>query len=414
MWIWPLTVRGTGALVLAIACFVVAAEFGVGGLVYFGVLLLAVVASSVATLYFVRRTETVSRSFDPDVASVGQETTVQVRVGVRTALPSAQGGWREELSTGLSGEARGVFPAVSSGFGAGGRAITFDYRIRADRRGVRGVGPLLITATDPFGFARRRHVLGSRTPLTVTPTIVDLAAPADLPGDPGGSLHASTNQIGEGTDNLIPRSYVPGDSMRRIHWRSSAHHDALMVRQEEQESTPEATIVFDRGAQRWSADAFRTPGADPRFESGVTACVSAAARLVREGFTVTIIDSDGTPLAEQIEAGDGAGIESLALDFATVTARRDDHLAALPALFTGIMAGPVIVIVGSFDEKDADVLAPLAHHSALPILMAVTPLGDALAHAAQTGWRTAAISPDDDLARAWASATDRGVSHVNA
>ena len=55
--------------------------------------------------------------------------------------------------------------------------------------------------------------------------------------------------------------------MRRIHWRATAHRDELMVRQEEQESTPEATVVLDRGVLRWSPEALRAPGADAGFEA---------------------------------------------------------------------------------------------------------------------------------------------------
>lgn len=46
---WPLTVRGTGALVLAIACFVLAHEFGIVELQYFGILLSAVIVAGVAS-----------------------------------------------------------------------------------------------------------------------------------------------------------------------------------------------------------------------------------------------------------------------------------------------------------------------------------------------------------------------------
>ena len=54
-----------------------------------------------------------------------------------------------------------------------------------------------------------------------------------------------------------------------------AHRDVLMVRQEEQESTPEASVVIDRGAARWGAEAMFAPGTDPAFELGVVMCVSA-------------------------------------------------------------------------------------------------------------------------------------------
>jgi len=40
--LWPLTARGTGAVALAVACFVIANEVGIVELMYFGILLVAV------------------------------------------------------------------------------------------------------------------------------------------------------------------------------------------------------------------------------------------------------------------------------------------------------------------------------------------------------------------------------------
>jgi len=68
--------------------------------------------------------------------------------------------------------------------------------------------------------------------------------------------------------------------------------------------------------------------------------------------------------------------------------------------------------VGQFDAADAALLGPVAHHSSLPLLFAVAPVGDALSRAAASGWHVAAIPPDADLALAWQSAVERGVGHV--
>jgi len=410
---WPLTLRGTGAVVLGILCFVLAHEFVVPELIYVSVLLLVVVAASIVTLYVVRRSESVVRSFLPDVATVGQEVAVRARVQIRSPLPVAQGHWRDELPKGMTGDASGRFPATASGMGLGGRAIDLEYRVTPAVRGVHPVGPLTVSSTDPFGFARRRNTVGHPAPLTVAPQAVELGALTDLPGEAGGSMHSTTNQLGQGADNLIPRHYVPGDSMRRIHWRASAHRDELMVRQEEQETTPEAVVVLDRGGARWADEAVRAPGQDPGFESAVTACVSVTARLVREGYRVTVIDTEGVELAEPIDGGDASGIDRLLTGFALVTAlRRPSDPAHLVRLFAGVQTGPLVVIMGRCEDADADVLAPLPHHSSLPVLLLVAPLQDAVARAAATGWRVAAIPPDADLAAAWTGVVDRGGRRV--
>ena len=73
--------------------------------------------------------------------------------------------------------------------------------------------------------------------------------------------------------------------------------------------------------------------------------------------------------------------------------------------------GPVVLIVGRFDPADAEAVAPLVHHSTLPLLLRGRPR-------AATRWivppssagGSATIGPDADLAAAWTGAVDRGVS----
>lgn len=414
--VWPLTVRGTGALVLAIACFIVAGEASLVELVYFGILLLAVVVASVASLYVGRRTDAVSRALVPDVVPVGSEARVSVRVEVRTALPTAPGTWRDALPKGLRGRPEGPFPALGSGLRGGerggARSIDLVYAVVGARRGIHALGPLTVRSSDPFGLARRTVVFSQRTPVTVAPAIVDLPPLVDYAGATGGMLHTTTDQLGQGADNLVARPYAPGDSMRRIHWRATAHRDELMVRQEEQESTPEATVLIDRAALRWSPEALRAPGADPGFEAGISACVSAVARLVHDGYAVEVLDTEGTVLVERIDGGDMTEVDAMLVQFATVTAHRDDALPRLSRMFAGVSTGPVVLVVGRLDPADAVAIGPVSHNSALPLLLCTSPMGDALDIAADHGWHVAAIGPDHDLAMAWANAIGRGVHHV--
>lgn len=408
--LWPFTLRGTGAIVLAIACLVFAGELGVPALLYFGIFLLVAVAASLVSLYTVRIGPTVTRSMSHEVAAVGSTATVEVRVDVRAAFPSSPGSWRDVLPTAFSGRAEGVFPALGSGFVGSDGVVELAYAVTGIHRGVHALGPLTITTRDPFGFTRRTRIVGGRTPVTVVPAVVDLSPLVSSAGEAGSTLQTSTSHIGQGTDNLIPRPYEPGDSMRRIHWRATAHRDSLMVRQEEQESTPEATVVLDLGGLRWETEAGVKPGVDPGFETAITAAVSTAARLLREGYAVEVIGSDGAEITEPLDSE--SDLDELLVRCATLTTARDDHLEDLPRLVAAVTTGPLVLITGRFDPADAEMLAPVPHHSALPVLFAVAPVGDALERAERTGWRTATLAPDGDLAAAWEQTAERGVSRV--
>lgn len=410
--LWPLTLRGTGALVLAIASFVVAHEAGLVELIYFGVLLLAVLGASLASLWLTRRIDAVSRSLSPDVATVGRESVVTVRVGTRSALPASPGTWEDVVPAGLEGRARGVFPAVGSGMRRGERSVDLRYTVVGSIRGVHPLGPFTLTATDPFGFARRRVRVGAKTRVTVAPRVVDLPALPPSAGEAGGMLQTATAQLGQGADNLVARPYAPGDSMRRIHWRATAHRDTLMVRQEEQESSPEATVVLDLGADHWSAEAARTPGSDTGFETAVSAAISAVARLVHDGYSVEVIDSDGTTISEAILGGETHEIDALATQFATLTARPGRGLAHVAGMFAGLQTGPVVVVTGRMRLGDAEALAPLAQHCSLAVLLATAPSADAIARLRTLGWHAAAAPGESDLVEAWETAMERSVDRV--
>jgi len=408
---WPLTLRGSGAAVLAVAALVIAQRAGIPELMYFGVLMTALLAAAAATLVIARRTDRVTRTVSPDVTEVGASAEVVVRVGLQTALPTAPGHWADTLPAGLSGRASGPFPATTSSLGRDTVPVRLSYEIVAHERGVHALGPLEVVTTDPFGLIRRRFALGHPTPITVAPAIVDLAPLPPTGGEAGGTRQSSALQLGQGVDNLVARPYAPGDSMRRIHWRATAHRDTLMVRQEEQESSPAALVVLDRALSRWAPAAGLLSGGDAGFETAVSACVSAVARLVHEGFTVDVVDSDGELLADPVAGGEDGEARALAASFASMAARVDGPSDRVVPAAAAVMLGPVVVITG--DPAQGAPLAPgaFAQRSGLPILLMVSERADL--HAVRAaGWRAASLRPGGSIAAAWADATERGLVGV--
>jgi uncharacterized protein (DUF58 family) len=410
---WPLTLRGTGALLIAIVSFFVARELGIVELMYIGCLLLALLVAGFAVLHIGRRVGQAGRTLRPDIVPVGSTARVHARVSMRSIVPFGAVRWSDGLPTSLEGEARGDASGFATRAAGVDQPLDIAYSARAVRRGVWSIGPLTLRTTDPFGLVRRTHRAAGDTRIVAVPATIPLPHVAISAGEAGGALHASTDQLGQGADNLIARPYAPGDSMRRIHWRATAHRDALMVRQEEQESTPAATVLLDLGAPRWDPSARHGTGEDPAFEAALSACVSIVLRFARDGYQVDIVDTDGTPLCEPLAGVDAPeDVEQMLVRFASFTSRRDDTLPGLARLYAGAQARPVVLITGILRLQDADALAPLAHHSSLPILLATTPSADALARATQAGWRTAAIGPDTDLADVWSEVADRGAHRV--
>ena len=409
--LWPFTLRGTGAVLLAVAGFAIAQRAGIPELLYFATLLVALLAVSAIALLLTRGRGAVSRVVTPETPEVGGSATVVMRAGLSSALPTGPARWNDTLPTGLTGRAHGTSASLASTISGTTGTIEVRYDVIGAARGIHSIGPLEVTTTDPFGLVRRRIALGRTTPVTVAPAIVDLAPLPSSSGEAGGTRQTAALQLGQGADNLVARPYAPGDSMRRIHWRATAHRDTLMVRQEEQESSPAATVVIDRALSRWSPLAAHAPGGDPAFETAVTACVSAVAHLVHEGYTVDVVDSDGTLLADPVEGGDDVEARAAAAGFASLRARVDDASHRVVPATASALLGPVVVITGDLQPEDRAALGEMGTHSALPVLIVVAEHAE-LDAVRVAGWRAAHLRPGADVALAWDDAMEQGHARV--
>lgn len=365
-------------------------------LLYVAVLLFLLVVLAALVVHVPRRGGQVTRRISTDLLTVGEESQVSVRFDLR-ALRVPHGIWRDQLPPSVTGEAAGEFPTDNG--------THIRYAITGARRGVWPVGPLVLRTIDPFGFSQREQEFGDTRTVTVVPEVLPLAPLGANVGAAGGTAHTSSTRLGQGSDNLSPRHYVSGDSMRRIHWRATAHRGELMVRQEEEESSPDALVVLDRTARRWDRAG---ADADPAFEAAVSACASVALHLVQEGYSVDVLDSAGTVLGAL--RGHEDDRDALLVTLAMVSPQGEAR--DLIALVDGMPPGPLVMITGQLDEEGA---ARLRHGgAAAPILLATDPLPGATDAAAGLGWSSAQLT--DDVAAAWEDALPErmatGAGHV--
>lgn len=96
------------------------------------------------------------------------------------------------------------------------------------KRGSIGARGWVLESGDPLGFFRRRGPgLDSELALAL-PRFMSLAERLNV-----RELEASiaAPRAGSGTEMFGVREYRPGDPLRRIHWRSSARHGELIVRE---------------------------------------------------------------------------------------------------------------------------------------------------------------------------------------
>lgn len=122
---------------------------------------------------------------------------------------------------------------------------SWSYRTRTRLRGVYQVGPVKVTARDPFGFFRISRTFGDPATILVYPNAPELpnfyVPPANLPGE--GRIRRRTHNVTPNVSGLRP--YAPGDSYNRIHWPSTARMGQPIVKQFELDPASDIWIVVD-------------------------------------------------------------------------------------------------------------------------------------------------------------------------
>jgi uncharacterized protein (DUF58 family) len=112
-------------------------------------------------------------------------------------------------------------------------------------RGLYSIGPLTITTGDPFGFFSHTVTYGRPSSVLIYPRATELpnfyVPPANLPGE--GRFRKRTHYVTPNASGV--REYAPGDSFNRIHWRTVARTQNLMVKLFELDPASDIWIILD-------------------------------------------------------------------------------------------------------------------------------------------------------------------------
>jgi uncharacterized protein (DUF58 family) len=124
------------------------------------------------------------------------------------------------------------------------------YRIQAAKRGVYAFGPADITSGDIFGFGQKGARFQDLDQLIVYPKVIpieQLGLPPDfIPAEkPGGEFKAVRRIIQDPLRMAAVREYVAGDSIRHIHWKSTAKLDRLQTKVFDPSASHVVTLFAD-------------------------------------------------------------------------------------------------------------------------------------------------------------------------
>jgi uncharacterized protein (DUF58 family) len=112
----------------------------------------------------------------------------------------------------------------------GGRMVRWHAEAACTRRGLFTLGPTTLSTGDPFGFYTVTLHYPASLPLLVLPPIVPLPAIEVARGGRTGEGRPRVGALERTVSAASVRDYLPGDSWRWIHWRTSARRDSLFVR----------------------------------------------------------------------------------------------------------------------------------------------------------------------------------------
>jgi len=138
--------------------------------------------------------------------------------------------------------------------GPGDRAVIGTTR-RAARRGVQETTVASLRSAAPFGVAQARRPVAVPGRTVVYPAVVELGRVPliDLAPTRDSAMHTAPRR-GTGPEYLGIREYRTGDSMRHVHWPSTARLGQVMVREFEQQHTRRLAIVVDTWADAGEED----------------------------------------------------------------------------------------------------------------------------------------------------------------
>jgi len=236
------------------------------------------------------------------------------------------------------------------------------------RRGRFQLGPVIAASGDPFGLFNHHFFLSPTSEVLVLPRVYQIAQLAIFAGGLPGRGRSSQRALQRTTNATTVREYVNGDPLSRIHWRSTARYNKLMVKEFDLDPAIDAWIFLDLHQAVQAGE-----GEHSTEEYGVTIAATIAHYLLRQDLSVGMVIN-------------GERQEFLSLD------RGDRQIERVLELLAVVVAG-----LGP-DLKEA-LTMDMFHFGRNSIAMVITPSNsrdwhESLRHLQQRGVQVAVIGLD--------------------
>lgn len=242
-----LTPRGRLLLVLGGALYVAAWAFGSQALYPVAIGFLLAVLVSALSVHAAARPMAYRRRAGTGELVEGDDVVVDVEVEPRGPVWLASVSVVERFAR--LGERR--IPLRRDG-----RFLRGRYVLRSVPRGRYSLDQATALVEDPFGLEQGSVPLAEQGALLVLPRIVEL----DLLFSESGARADNGRRLllrrPSGFDVHSVREYEEGESLRKVHWKSTARRGQLMVKELQDEPRDEVAILLDADARSVAGDSF--------------------------------------------------------------------------------------------------------------------------------------------------------------
>ncbi len=233
----------------------------------------------------------------------------------------------------------------------------FSFKTVCYKRGVYTVGPITVSSSYPLGIVSINKPADSdRKTLTIYPKLFSIAL---LPLMAGTTMPISGTEAmaksGGNEDFFGTREYRQGDSLKFIHWPSTARHGQLIVKEFEIRASTEVTVLIDL-----HRDSCTGSGKETTLEYAVKIAGSVARYAIEKGHHVQLIGYGG----KQHIVPSARGIDQLAFILEVLAEVQADspvpyHRAI--ALTAGLLrdGGTVVLVFSRLDFDIRDFVYPM-------------------------------------------------------
>ncbi len=286
-----LTDRGRWILALGGGIYLTAWAFGSEALYPVALGLVLAVLAAALWVRLLQRPMTLRRRLDRGDRLAGDDVPVQLELDAEGLVPSGTLVLRERIAR--LGERE--TPLVRRHGRLRGR-----YVLRRVPRGRYAIEASEIVIEDPFGLERVEVELPSQSSILVYPRLVDVDRLFSESGARTPEGRRLLMRRPSGFDLHSVREYEQGESLRRVHWPSTAKRGQLMVKELEDSPRDETAVLLD-------ADAATVVGEAPEssFELAVRAAGSILKSHASRGRRAALIVNGARPVYQRVHTFDG-------------------------------------------------------------------------------------------------------------